>query len=83
MLNGMAFLQGQGRQCDFFKWHDGSLGLRATEVIKELLDTIERLEGSLVNARAEHDVGKKKEATVRIVLVVVVLVWVFKCLFGN
>ena len=53
------------------------------EVIKELLDTIERLEDSLVNARAEHDVGKKKEATLRIVLVVVVLVWVFKCLFGN
>ena len=57
--------------------------MRATEVIKELLDTIERLEDSLVNARAEHDVGKKKEATLRIVLVVVVLVWVFKCLFGN
>ena len=82
-MNGKAFLQGQGRQCDFFKWHDGSLGLRATEVIKELLDTVERLEDSLVAAKASHDYVKKKAANMRIALVVVVLVWVFKCLFGN
>ena len=50
--------------CEFFKWHDGVMGFRATEVIMELMGTVERLEGELVAARAE--LGKKNKGIMRI-----------------
>ena len=55
--------------CEFFKWHDGVMSFRATEVIKELLGTIERLE-----ARAE--LGKKNQGIMRIAFAAIVVAWV-------
>ena len=61
--------------CEFFKWHDGVMGFRATEVIMELMGTVERLEGELVAARAE--LGKKNKEIMRIVFVAMVVAWLF------